>query len=397
NYWPAEVANLSEMHQPMLDFVQSLPEAGAITAKNYYNVQRGWCLGHNTDIWGLTNPVGRREGSPCWASWNMGGAWVSTHLWEHYSFTLDKEFLRGAYPVLKGAADFCLNWMIEKEVDGKKVLLTSPCTSPENEYKIPETGFVGATHYGGFSDIAMIKECLLDTRAAAKELGIDKAYIDTLDNALARLLPYRIGERGNLQEFFHDWEGEDPQHRHQSHLFGLYPGHHITVKQTPELAKACAKTLEIKGPKSTGWSTGWRINLQARLQNGEMAYTTYRKLLTCIEPTGKGGGTYPNLLDSHNPFQIDGNFGGAAGVMEMLMQSSYVPGKGATIDLLPALPEAWKAQGEINGLCARGGYIVSFAWKNGKVTKCTLSSRTGKRTPVKVTCGGKSVSYKLAK
>jgi len=394
NYWPAEVANLTEMHQPMLDFVKSLPKSGAITARNYYNVNRGWCLGHNTDIWGLTNPVGRREGDPCWASWNMGGAWVSTHLWEHYTFTLDKEFLAEAYPVLKGAADFCLAWMIEKEVDGKKVLLTSPCTSPENEYLIPETGFSGATHYGGFSDIAMIKECLLDTRAAAKELGIDKAYIDTIDNALSRMLSYRIGARGNLQEFFHDWEGKDPQHRHQSHLFGVYPGHHITVKNTPKLAAAAARTLEIKGPQSTGWSTGWRINLQARLRNAEMAYTTYRKLLTCIEPTGKGGGTYPNLLDSHNPFQIDGNFGGAAGVMEMLMQSEYTPGKGCVIELLPAIPEEWRAEGSVSGLCARGGYEVSFSWKNGKITSCVITSRIAKKTPVKVLFQGKTISYK---
>lgn len=394
NYWPAEVANLSEMHQPMLDFVKSLPRSGAITAKNYYNVDRGWCLGHNTDIWGLTNPVGRREGDPCWASWNMGGAWVSTHLWEHYTFTLDKQFLADAYPVLKGAADFCLAWMIEKEVEGKKVLLTSPCTSPENEYLIPETRFSGATHYGGFSDMAMIRECLLDTRAAAKELGIDKAYVDTLTKALNQMLPYRIGHRGNLQEFFHDWEGKDTLHRHQSHLFGLYPGHHISVSKTPDLAKAAARSLEIKGPKSTGWSTGWRINLQARLRNAAMAYTTYRNLLTYIEPTGKGGGTYPNLLDSHQPFQIDGNFGGAAGVMEMLMQSEYTQGKGAEIELLPAVPEAWKAEGEVSGLCARGGYEVSFAWKNGKVTKCELKNRYGVKTKVRVTCNGKSVNWK---
>lgn len=364
NYWAAETANLSEMHQPMLQFVMSLPESGSITAKNYYNVQRGWCLGHNTDIWGLTNPVGRGEGDPCWAAWNMGGAWVSTHLWEHYTFTLDRDFLTQAYPALRGAADFCIGWMIEK--DG--YLLTSPCTSPENRYLIPETGQTGATFYGGFADIAMIKECLLDTRAAALELGIDAAYCDTLTQALKHLLPYRVGQRGNLQEFLHDWEGEDPHHRHQSHLYGLYPGHHITVKGTPKLAKAAARSLEIKGPKSTGWSTGWRINLQARLHNGQMAYETYRKLLTYIAPRGKGGGTYPNLLDSHQPFQIDGNFGGCAGVVEMLMQSSYQPGQLPVIELLPAIPEAWKAEGSVEGLRARGGFEVSFSWKKGRVT-----------------------------
>lgn len=385
NYWPAEVANLSEMHQPMLDFVQSLPESGAITAKNYYNVQRGWCLGHNTDIWGLTNPVGRRGGDPCWASWNMGGAWVATHLWEHYQFTLDKEYLRQAYPALRGAADFCLGWMIEKE----GYLMTSPCTSPENRYLIPESGLKGATFYGGFSDIAMIKECLLDTRSAAQELGIDKAYCDTISMALSKLLPYRIGARGNLQEFFHDWEGEDPQHRHQSHLFGLYPGHHITVDQTPALAKACAKTLEIKGPKSTGWSTGWRVNLQARLHEAEKAYEIYRMLLTYISPKGHGGGTYPNLLDAHSPFQIDGNFGGCAGVMEMLMQSDYQTGKRPMIELLPALPEAWKKEGSISGLRARGGFEVSFAWKNGVVSSLTVTSHRPDKGSVQIRCKDK--------
>ncbi|MCQ2251138.1 MAG: glycoside hydrolase family 95 protein [Bacteroidales bacterium] len=386
NYWPAEVANLSEMHMPMLDFVQRLPKSGAVSAKNYYNVDKGWCLGHNTDIWGLTNPVGRRWGDPCWANWNMGGAWVSTHIWEHYQFTMDKQFLAKAYPTLKGAADFCLGWMIEK--DGK--LMTSPCTSPENHYLIPESGFWGATHYGGFSDIAMIKECLLDTRMAAAELGIDKAYCDTLTKAINKLLPYRIGARGNLQEFYHDWEGRDPQHRHQSHLFGLYPGHHITTAKTPELAKACAKTLDIKGPMSTGWSTGWRVNLQARLHDGEKAYLTYQKLLTYVAPTDNHGGTYPNLLDAHSPFQIDGNFGGCAGVMEMLMQSEYEPGKPASIELLPALPKAWKASGRISGLKARGGYEVSMAWKDGKITELSITSHRAAKSTVTVKCGGKN-------
>ena len=400
NYWPAEVANLSEMHQPMLDFVQRLPESGAITAKNYYNVQRGWCLGHNTDIWGLTNPVGRHEGDPCWASWNMGGAWVATHLWEHYSFTLDKDFLAQAYPTLKGAADFCLDWLMPKEVteaDGKQktYLLTAPCTSPENRYLIPESGVKGATFYGGFADIAMIRECLMDTRAAARELGLDKAYCDTLDDVLARLLPYRIGQRGNLQEFYHDWEGEDPQHRHQSHLFGLYPGHHITVDKTPELAKACARSLEIKGPKSTGWSTGWRINLQARLHDAEMAYATYRMLLSFVAPKGKGGGTYPNLLDAHSPFQIDGNFGGAAGVMEMLVQSSYEPNAVPEVQLLPALPEAWQKEGRVKGLCVRGGFVVDFSWQNGQITSLTVHSRRSEKATLCLSCGKKHWSAQL--
>ena len=200
NYWPAEAANLSEMHQPMLDFIQRLPESGAITAKNYYNVQRGWCMGHNTDIWGITNPVGRGSGDPSWANWNMGGAWLVTHLWEHYMYSQDKEFLKKAYPVLKGAADFCLDWMVEK--DG--FLMTSPSTSPENKFIAPGTETSVATHYGGFSDIAMIKECLTDARLAAMELGIDKAYCDTISKTLLKILPYKVGARGNLQDRIHN-------------------------------------------------------------------------------------------------------------------------------------------------------------------------------------------------
>lgn len=400
NYWLAETANLSEMHQPMLDFVQQLPKSGAITARNYYNVQRGWCLGHNSDIWGLTNPVGRREGDPGWASWNMGGAWVSTHLWEHYQFTQDKAFLQQAYNTLKGAAYFCIDWLISKEIKGndgkvKPYLLTAPCTSPENRYFIPESKVKGATFYGGFADLAMIRECLLDTRAAAEVLGIDKAYRDTLTDVLAKLLPYRIGNRGNLQEFFHDWEGEDPQHRHQSHLFGLYPGHHISIEKTPELAKACAKSLQIKGPKSTGWSTGWRINLQARLRDADMAYRTLRQLLTYISPNGNGGGTYPNLLDAHSPFQIDGNFGGTSGIIEMLVQSTYEVGQTSKAILLPAIPESWSKNGSAKGLCLRGGFKLDFAWKEGRVVYLQVTSRRTDVGKLQLCCGDKKWKVSL--
>lgn len=390
NYWPAEVANLSEMHQPLLDFIQTLPESGAITAKNYYNVQEGWCVGHNTDIWGITNPVGRGNGDPCWANWNMGGAWLVTHLWEHYLFTQDKEYLKKVFPVMKGAADFCLGWMVEKN----GFLMTSPSTSPENKFVAPGTETSVATHFGGFSDIAMIKECLIDTRSAAMELGMDKAYCDNIAKVLAKILPYRIGARGNLQEFYNDWEGEDPQHRHQSHLFGLYPGHQITLAKAPKLAKACAKTLEIKGPKSTGWSTGWRVNLQARLHNAQLAYETLRMLLTYVEPTGQEGGTYPNLLDAHAPFQIDGNFGGCAGIMEMLVQSRVETPALTTLDLLPAAPEYWKMRGSVSGLRVRGGYEVTMSWKNGNITSLMIVSHRQDKGVLKVTCGKKKWTVK---
>ena len=407
NYWPSETANLSEMHQSLLGFIQKLPVTGSQTAKAYYGVENGWCLDQNTDLWAMTNPVGMHSGDPCWANWNTGGAWISTHLWEHYMFTLDKDYLRTVYPTLKGACDFCLGWMTEK--DGK--LITAPCTSPENKY-VTDKGFHGATLYGGSADIAMIRECLSDTRQASIVLGEDKAYIAKIDDALARLLPYKIGKKGNLQEWYYDWEDEDPTHRHQSHLFGVYPGHQLPVAeglkpstpndQVTDLTNGAKRTLEIKGDKTTGWSTGWRVNLQARLGDAEQAYHIYRKLLNYVSPDHYqgpdkrwGGGTYPNLLDAHAPFQIDGNFGGTAGVIEMLVQSDFSVDTNsketADIALLPALPEAWKAEGSISGVRCRGGYEVSMAWKNGKVTSLTIKSARTDKGNVNVIIPGEKI------
>ncbi|MCD8237688.1 MAG: glycoside hydrolase family 116 protein [Prevotellaceae bacterium] len=390
NYWASETTNLSEMHQPMLDFVRSLSQGGAQTAKAYYGVNKGWCLGHNTDIWAMTNPVGLNGGDPSWACWNMGGAWVSTHIWEHYLFTQDKDFLRAYYPALKGAAEFCLNWLIEK--DG--YLMTSPGTSPENLFIAPE-GYASATSFGNTSDLAMTRECLIDAQKAAQVLGEDKAFRKKIEQTLARLLPYHVGKKGNLQEWYYDWEDQDPRHRHQSHLFGLYPGHHLSIDATPDLARACARTLEIKGDETTGWSSGWRVNLFARLADAESAYHIYRKLLRYVSPDDyrgqdarRGGGTYPNLLDAHSPFQIDGNFGGCAGVAEMLMQSSE-----NDIRLLPALPAQWK-DGKVSGLCARGGFVVDMEWKNGKVVSLSLTARTGGKTTLRYNGKRKPVSLK---
>lgn len=391
NYWAAETANLSDLHYPLLDFVMNLSKTGAETAKAYYGVNRGWCLGHNSDIWAMTCPVGLNDGDPSWACWNMGGAWASTHIWEHYMFTGDKEYLKKYYPALKGAAEFCIDWLIEKN----DKLMTSPGTSPENQYVTPD-GFVGATLYGSMSDLAMIRECLIDAAEAAKVLGVDGDFRKEANRTLKRLQPYKIGKKGNLQEWYHDWEDRDPHHRHQSHLFGLYPGHHISLSETPDLAKACAKTLEIKGDRTTGWSSGWRVNLFARLQDSEGAYRIYRNLLRYVSPDDyrgndarRGGGTYPNLLDAHSPFQIDGNFGGCAGVVEMLMQST-----GEKIILLPALPELWK-DGKVKGICARGGFVVDMEWKGGKVTSLSITARYNSST--KVLCNGKVIKVNLKK
>ena len=391
NYWAVETTNLSELHFPLLDFIVNLSTTGSTTAKAYYGIERGWCLGHNTDIWAMTCPVGMGDGHPSWACWNMGGAWVSTHIWEHYAFLGDKVFLQKYYPILKGAAEFCLDWLIEK--NGK--LMTSPGTSPENRFITPE-GYVGSTLYGSTSDLAMIRECLIDAREAAKELGIDKAFCKEVDKALGRLQPYKIGKNGNLQEWYHDWSDQDPLHRHQSHLFGLYPGHHISVNETPELAKACAKTLEIKGDNTTGWSTGWRVNLFARLRDSKNAYHIYRCLLKYVSPDNykgndarRGGGTYPNLLDAHSPFQIDGNFGGCAGVVEMLLQSTR-----ESIIPLPALPEQWK-DGSVKGICARGGLIIDMEWKDSHVTSLTLTARIDTKTTLFL--NGKNLNVKMKK
>ena len=390
NYWASGTTNLIEMQYPLIEFIANLSKTGRKTAKDYYGVERGWCLGHNSDIWAMTCPVGLNEGDPSWACWTMGGTWLSTHIWEHCLFTLDKGFLCKFYPVLKGAAEFCMDWLVEK--DGK--LVTSPGTSPENKYITPD-GYVGATSYGNTSDLAMIRECLIDAAEASKVLGVDKSFRKRIKKTLSRLYPYQVGKDGNLQEWYYDWQDQDPYHRHQSHLFGLYPGHHLSVEETPELAAACARTLQIKGDETTGWSTGWRVNLLARLRDGEKAYHMYRRLLRYVSPDNykgedarRGGGTYPNLLDAHSPFQIDGNFGGCSGVIEMLMQSST-----NKIVLLPALPESW-ADGSVQGICARGGFVVNMEWKNREVVSLIVSSLKGGRTEICFNGVSKKVVFK---
>ncbi|MBT31778.1 MAG: hypothetical protein CMO01_19135 [Thalassobius sp.] len=378
NYWMAETANLSEMHQPLLEFVENLAVTGNATAREFYGVERGWALAHNSDIWAMTNPVGDfGQGDPVWANWVMGGTWISTHMWEHYTFTQDIDFLKEhGYPALKGAAEFSLDWLV-KDKEGK--LVTAPGTSPENLY-ITSEGYTGATLYGSTADLAMIRECFEQTIKASEVLGVDEEFRAEMNQALAEMHPYQVGKKGNLQEWYYDWEDQDPKHRHQSQLFGLYPGHHISPDKTPELAAASRKTLEIKGDETTGWSKGWRINLWARLWDGNRAYKMYRELLNYVDPDQKEttrprtGGTYPNLFDAHPPFQIDGNFGGSAAVLEMLVQSSE-----EEIRLLPALPDAWST-GSVSGVCARGGFEVSMTWENMKVTSLTLKSIKATKT-----------------
>jgi alpha-L-fucosidase 2 len=379
NYWLAENTNLSEMHSSLLSFIKNLSVTGKVTAKTFYGVDKGWAAAHNSDIWAMTNPVGQfGKEDPMWACWPMAQAWLSTHIWEHYTFTQDVAYLKKeGYPLMKGAAEFCLGWMV---TDKNGNLITSPSTSPENQYKLSD-GFVGATLYGGTADLAMIRECFDKTIKASKVLNTDADFRKKLETALSKLHPYQIGKKGNLQEWYFDWDDNEPKHRHQSHLFGLFPGDHITPLKTPDLAEASKKTLEIKGDETTGWSKGWRINLWARLWDGNRAYKMYRELLRYVDPDGKktekprrGGGTYPNLFDAHPPFQIDGNFGGAAAVAEMLVQSDE-----NEIRLLPALPDAW-SEGSVKGICARGGLEIEMTWNNKKPEKVMVFSKNGGKT-----------------
>lgn len=400
NYWPAEVANMGEMVMPLDSFVYALSQNGKHTAQNYYGISRGWCSSHNSDIWAMTNPVGENRESPKWSNWNMGGAWLVNTLWEHYLFQADKNYLSTtAYPLMKGAAEFCLDWLIDNPKKPGE-LITAPSTSPEAEY-ITDKGYKGATLYGGTADLAIVRELFINTLSAAKILKKDKALQKDMEKALARLHPYQTGKRGNLQEWYYDWDDQDWQHRHQSHLIGLYPGHHLS---DPALMKAAEKTLEIKGDKTTGWSTGWRINLWARLHKPQQAYHIFQKLLTYVSPDHykgsdrrRSGGTYPNLFDAHPPFQIDGNFGGTAGVCEMLVQSCQ-----GTVELLPALPSVWSS-GSVKGICARGGYTIDMDWKDGLVTSVVIMPKVdsklllkynGKETTLKLKAG-KRVSVKI--